>query len=83
LTRGARRLRFYPGRRALVAMRGDIRHKDLWMIDLDTGAARQLTQLPVDFNIRDFDVSADGEEIMVERVQEHADIVLIDRSRRP
>jgi dipeptidyl aminopeptidase/acylaminoacyl peptidase len=83
LTRGARRLRFYQGRRALIAMRGDIRHKDLWLIDLDTGASRQLTQLPADFNIRDFDVSADGEEIVVERVQEHSDIVLIDRARRP
>ena len=83
LTRGARRLRFYQGRRVLIAMRGDIRHKDLWLIDLDTGTSRQLTQLPADFNIRDFDVSVDGQEIVVERVQEHSDIVLIDLTRRP
>ncbi len=83
LTRGARRLRFYQGRRTLIAMRGDIRHKDLWLIDLDSGRTRRLTQLPADFNIRDFDVSADGEEIVVERVQEHSDIVVIDLAPRP
>ena len=81
LTRGARRLRFYQGR-DLITMRGDIRHKDLWLIDLDKGTSRQLTQLPADFNIRDFDVSADGREIVVERVQEHSDIVLIDLASR-
>lgn len=83
LTRGARRLRFYQGRRVLMTLRGDIGHKDLWLFDLDSGVSRQLTQLPADFSIRDFDVSAGGEEIVVERVQEHSDIVLIDLVRRP
>ena len=82
LTRGARRLRFVQGRRALVVMRGEIQHKDLWLIDLESGAERQLTNLPPDFNIRDFDISSDGHEIVVERVQENADIVLIDRAGR-
>lgn len=82
LTRGARRLRFLHGQRALVLMRGDIRHKDLWVVDLETGQQRQLTHLPSDFNIRDFDVSADGSEILLERVQEHADVVLIDLEPR-
>ena len=36
LTRGARRLRFFQGRRALVVMRGEIQHKNLWLIDLET-----------------------------------------------
>jgi Tol biopolymer transport system component len=81
LTRGARRLRFLRGQRALVVMRGDIQHKNLWSIDLDTGAERQLTNLPADFNVRDFDVSADGREIVLERVQERSDVVLIDLAR--
>jgi hypothetical protein len=34
------------------------------------------------FNVRDFDVSADGREIVLERVQEHSDIVLIDLAPR-
>jgi dipeptidyl aminopeptidase/acylaminoacyl peptidase len=82
LTRGARRLRFLNGPRALVAMRGDIRHKDVWLIDLETGRERPLTRLPADFNIRDFDVSADGTELIVERVQDFSDIVLIERAQR-
>ncbi len=78
LTRGARRLRFFQGRRELVVMRGEIQHKDLWLIDLDTGAERQLTNLAPDFNVRDFDVSPDGREIVLERVQEHSDVLLIE-----
>jgi Tol biopolymer transport system component len=81
LTRGARRLRFFQGRRALVVMRGEIQHKNLWLIDLETGAERQLTDLAPDFNVRDFDVSPDGREIVLERVQEHSDVVLIDLAR--
>ena len=81
LTRGARRLRFFHGRRALVVMRGEIQHKDLWLLDLETGAERRLTKLPVDFNVRDFDVSPDGREIVLERVEEHSDIVLVDLAR--
>ncbi len=78
LPRGARRLRFLEGGRTLVALLGDMRHKDLWQIDLVTGARRRLTALPPDFDVRDFDVSADGREIVVQRLQEYADIVLID-----
>ena len=82
MTRGARRLRFLQGQRTLVVMRGDIQHKNLWLIDLETGAERQLTNLPTDFNVRDFDVSRDGREIVLERVQEQSDVVLIDIAPR-
>ena len=80
LPRGARRVRFVEDGRALVIMRGEIEHKDLWRIDLETGAERQLTRLPADFKISDFDVSSDGREIVVERVQDQSDIVLVDRA---
>jgi Tol biopolymer transport system component len=78
LTRGARHLRFLPGRQALVVMRGDIRHKNLWLIDLKTGAERQLTDLAPDFELRDFDISPDGREAVLEQVQEDSDIVQLD-----
>lgn len=78
LTRGARRVCFLPGRRALVVLRGEIEHKNLWLIDLETGAERQLTNFGRDFIVRDFDVSRDGREIVLDRVQENSDIVLID-----
>ena len=76
LTRGARRLRFLSG--ALVVMRGEIQHKNLWLIDLKSGAERQLTDLPTGFNVRDFDISPDGREIVLERVQDDSDVVLLE-----
>ncbi len=81
LTRGARHLAFLPGGRALVLLRGDIQHKNLWLIDLDTGAERQLTKLTPDFDIRDFDISPDGHEVVLERAQERSDVVLLDLPR--
>jgi Tol biopolymer transport system component len=78
LTRGARRLAFLPGGRGLVFLRGEIQHKNLWSINLETGVERQLTDLPPDFNIRDFDISPDGSEVVFERMQDHSNLVLID-----
>ncbi len=82
LTRGARHLAFLPGGEALVFLRGEIQHKNLWLIDLQTGAQRQLTNLSPNFDIRDFDISPDGREVVLERVQERADVVLLDLPRR-
>ena len=82
LTRGARHLSFMPGRRSLVVLRGELRHKDLWLIDLTTGAEHRLSDLTPDFTVRDFDVSPDGREIVLEQVQQHSDIVLLEIPRR-
>jgi Tol biopolymer transport system component len=81
LTRGARHIAFLPGGQALVLLRGEIQHKNLWLIALDAGAERQLTNLTPDFDIRDFDVSPDGREVVLERVQERSDTVLLDLPR--
>jgi Tol biopolymer transport system component len=81
LTRGARHLTFLAGGRTLVFLRGEIQHKNLWLIDLETGAERQLTNLTPDFDIRAFDISPDGREVVLERVQEQADVVLLDLPR--
>jgi Tol biopolymer transport system component len=82
LPRGAGRFGFLPDRRGLVVLRGEIEHKNFWLIDLETGAERQLTNFGRDFIIKDFDVSRDGREIVFDRVQENSDIVLIERPRR-
>src|SRR5205814_9022756 len=66
LTRGARHVVFLRGKRALVLLRGEIQHQNLWLIDLETGAEWQLTNLPPDFEIRDFDISPDGSEVVLE-----------------
>jgi Tol biopolymer transport system component len=78
LTRGARHLALLPAGHALVLLRGEMHHKNLWLIDLETGAERQLTNVSPDFDIRDFDISPDGREVVLERVQEHSDVVLLD-----
>jgi Tol biopolymer transport system component len=82
LTRGARRLAFLPQGHSLVFLQGEIKHKNLWLIDLDTGTQRPLTNLSPDFDVRDFDVSPDGREIVLERAQERSEVVLLDLSRR-
>jgi Tol biopolymer transport system component len=82
LSRGARHITFLPGGRALVFLRGDLQHKNLWLVQLDTGAETQLTNFAPDFDIRDFDISPDGREVVVERVREHSDVVLLDRPAR-
>jgi Tol biopolymer transport system component len=81
LTRGARHVAFLHGGRELVFLRGGMQHKNLWVVNLDTGAERQLTDLAPDFDIRDFDISPDGREVVLERVQERSDVVLLDFSR--
>jgi hypothetical protein len=63
-----------------VLLRGEIQHKNPWLIDLQT-SERQLTNLTPDFGIRDFDISPDGREVVLERVQEHSDVVLLDLPR--
>jgi hypothetical protein len=67
-----------PGGHALLLLRGEIRHKNLWLVDLTTGAERQLTQLPPDFDLQDFDISPDGRQVVLERVEERSEVVLAD-----
>jgi Tol biopolymer transport system component len=81
LSRGDRRT-FLPGGHALVFLRGEIQHKNLWLVDLETGTERQLTHLGPDFDIRDFDISPDGREVVLERKQERSDVVLLDLPQR-
>jgi Tol biopolymer transport system component len=79
LTRGARRVAFLKERPMLLFLRGEVGHKDLWLMDLQSGDQRALTQLPQDFVIGDFDVSPDGSEVIVDRIQENSALALIER----
>lgn len=78
LPRGARRVSFVPGRRAIIALLGEMRHGNFWLIDLDTGERRQLTRFGREFSIRDFDVAPDGSEIVFDRRQDNSDVALIE-----
>lgn len=80
LPRGARRVVFGPEPDTIVALHGDFAHRDFWLIDLKTGAGRRLTQLASDFDIRDFDLSADKSEILFDRVEETSTVALTDRT---
>jgi Tol biopolymer transport system component len=80
LTRGARRMAVLPDRQSLVVLRGDLGHRNFWLIDLGTGAEHMLAELPAEFVIRDFDISPDGTEIVFDRVQENSEIALIERA---
>ena len=78
LSRGSRRVSFVPGRRALIVLAGEMRHSNFWLIDLDNGERRQLTNFGREFYIRDFDVTSDGRDIVFDRRQDNSDIALIE-----
>ena len=78
LTRGARRMAFWGGDDELVIMKGDISHREFWIVDLTTGRERQLTSLGRRFAISDFDISAGGREIIFDSAREQSDIVLFE-----
>ncbi len=80
LLRGAQRVVFGPQPGTIIVLRGEFVHKDFWLIDLKTGGERRLTQLNADFDIRDFDLSADKSEILFDRVEESSTVALIDRA---
>jgi Tol biopolymer transport system component len=82
LTRGARHVAFLPNAHSLVLLRGEIQHKNLFLINLETGVERQLTSLPADFDVRDFDISPDAHELILERVQQRSDVTLLDLPRQ-
>ena len=63
-------------------MRGFIRHQDFWLLDLGTGNLRRLTNLRPGFDVRNFDVSPDGRQILFDRFRENSDVVLIERPPR-
>lgn len=81
LPRGARSFTFLPGGTLLI-LKGELRSKDFWLVDLETGAERQLTDLGPEFVIGDFDLSADGQEIVFDRIREDSDVVMIELADR-
>jgi hypothetical protein len=64
----------------LVILGGEIRHKSLRLLNLRTGVQRELAALPLDFDVRDFDISADGSQVVFERSQLNSDLAVIERT---
>ena len=63
-------------------MQGSSRHQNFWLLDLRTSQLRQLTNLRPGFDMRGFDISPDGKQILFDRYRENSDVVLIDLPRR-
>jgi len=81
LPRGSKRISFVPGRHALVVLQGEMRHVNFWYVDLDTGQQRQLSDFGREFQIADFDVTAEG-DIVFDRFRDNSDIALIELQGR-
>lgn len=81
LTRGARRVVFLRDPQTLLILGGEIVHKNFSLLDLRTGTQRIVAELPADFVTRDFDIAADGSEIVFDRVQVDSGLELIERTR--
>ena len=79
LTRGARRISFWPDGGALVVLAGEIGNRDFSVVDLETGNQRTVTGFGREIAVGDFDVAPDGREIVFDRPAESSDILLIDR----
>jgi Tol biopolymer transport system component len=81
LSRGARRVAFWRDGQSVVVLRGDLGRKSLWLIDLQSGTQHPLADLKSEPAIGDFDVSRAGDQIVLERIQESSEVILIERSR--
>jgi Tol biopolymer transport system component len=71
--------RFLPDGKSMIVIQGQFRAMDFWLLDLASGATRQLTRLKPGYSVRSFDISSDGKQILFDRLLENSDIVLIDR----
>jgi serine/threonine protein kinase/Tol biopolymer transport system component len=80
LSRGAR-VAFFRDPQTLVILGGEIGHQNPSLLDLRSGVQRVLAELPADFVVRDFDISAAGSEIVFDRLEVNTDLALIERPR--
>src|SRR5438094_309132 len=76
-----KRYRFVPNGRALVYAQGPFPAQDFWLLNLATKKSRQLSRLSDSAATPSFDVTADGKQIVFDRVRGNSDIVLIDLAR--
>jgi Tol biopolymer transport system component len=76
-----KRYRFLPSGLALVYAQGPFPAQDFWLLDLATKRSRQLSRFHTSAATWSFDVTADGKQIVFDRLLRNSDIVLIDLAR--
>jgi Tol biopolymer transport system component len=76
--RDGERIRFTPDGKGLIYMQAATPWQDFWLLDLATLKARQLTRLNNPATMRTFDITADGKQIVFDRLRENSDVVVID-----
>ncbi len=69
--------RFVPNRNELIYLRLALSNQSFYWLDLKTGQQRQLADLKQSTQIKNFDISPDGKQIVFARSQDNADIVLM------
>jgi dipeptidyl aminopeptidase/acylaminoacyl peptidase len=79
LPRGSR-VAFAQDPQSLFVLRVDPSHMSLLQVDLLSGMQRPLYELPSDFVARDFDVAANGREVVLDRIEDNSDVALIERA---
>jgi Tol biopolymer transport system component len=80
---GGTRARFLPDGSGIVYMQGMARRQDFYLLDLTTMQSRRLTQLEDPAEMRTFDLTPDGSEIVFDRLRRNSDLVLIELADRP
>jgi Tol biopolymer transport system component len=78
--RDGERLRFLPNGGGLIYMQGAgaTPWQDFWLLDLNTKKTSRLTQFDDRNQMRTFDVTPDGKQIVFDRLRENSAVVLID-----
>ncbi len=78
LRRLGERVRFSPDGKSLIYMQGLLASQDFWLLDLASMKSRPLTKLQNRATMRTFDVTADGKQIVFDRLRENSQVVMID-----
>ena len=83
ITTSGERFRFTPDGKGLVYMQGGFGAQDFMLLNLATRQSRQLTRLTNPAAMHAFDITADGKQIVFDRLRNNSDIVLIDLPKQP
>jgi Tol biopolymer transport system component len=75
--------RFMPDGKRIVYMPALTPNKEFWVLNVSTGVTRRIASLNTPDEIRTFDITPDGTQIIFDRLRENSDIVLIERAVQP